>query len=186
MTDWLMVIITGVYVFATIKIMKANQKSAEEAQAQLNLMKKQFDEENRPRIEVEMDYCHQAWYILRFVNVGKLTAQRVQIHFDGSFIDSVQPKIKDLLLRENEKECVIGVGKSHQLIIGDNDLRNIQVTEAKGVVQYEANGKTYTDEFCIDIQNYMTIYSFSEKENPIVGAIKKNTEAIEKLQKNNI
>ena len=62
-------------------------------------------------------------------------------------------------------------------------MRKIPVTEARGVIQYEANGKTYADEFCIDIQNYMTIFSFSEEKNPLVEAVNKNTEAIEELKK---
>jgi len=46
-TDWLMVIITAIYVGATIKILRANQKSAQTVEQQLKESKRQFIETQR-------------------------------------------------------------------------------------------------------------------------------------------
>lgn len=48
--DWAMVAITAIYVIATICIMRANQKSAKTAKAQLDEMKREHDETARLQI----------------------------------------------------------------------------------------------------------------------------------------
>lgn len=53
-TDWLMVIITLIYVIATIFICRANIKSARASKEELAEIKRQYEEENRPHIEVEL------------------------------------------------------------------------------------------------------------------------------------
>lgn len=50
MTDWLMVIITGIYVVATIVISKANITSAKAAQNQVLESRRQFEESQRLQI----------------------------------------------------------------------------------------------------------------------------------------
>lgn len=69
-TDWLMVIITFVYVVATILVCIANIKSARAAKEQTEEMKKQFLAINRPIIAAEIVYLKRTFWILRFVNNG--------------------------------------------------------------------------------------------------------------------
>ena len=49
-TDWLMVIVTGIYTFETIKICKANLNSANASRAQLEESKRQYEETKRLQI----------------------------------------------------------------------------------------------------------------------------------------
>ena len=79
-TDWLMIVITAVYVIATIFICRANIKSAEASKEQLEEMRKQYAEDNRPILDVEFLYERKTWYIVRFVNRGKYTAQHTMIN----------------------------------------------------------------------------------------------------------
>lgn len=87
--DWVMVIITGIYVIATIFICLANIKAANASKEQLREMQKQFAETNRPVVELEFHYSRRTWYIARFVNRGNLSAQHVKINLDQEFIDSL-------------------------------------------------------------------------------------------------
>ena len=75
--DWVMVIITGVYVIATIFICWANIKAANASKEQLREMQKQFAETNRPIIELEFHYSRRTWYIARFVNRGNLMLKSI-------------------------------------------------------------------------------------------------------------
>lgn len=83
--DWAMVIITAVYVVATIFICCANIKSAKASQAQLTEMQRQFAESNRPEIEVEFHYLRRTWYVVRFVNRGEKTAQQRENQHSAKF-----------------------------------------------------------------------------------------------------
>ena len=67
-SDWIMVIITGIYVIATIFISWANIRSAKASKMQLQVMQQQYADENRPIIEVEFHYTKRAWYFIRFKN----------------------------------------------------------------------------------------------------------------------
>jgi len=123
-SEWIMVIITGIYVIATIIICWANIKSANASKEQLEEMQKQYAETNRPLIELEFQYNRRTWYIARFVNHGNLTAQRVKISLDQAFIDSVpEESFRNELERIKGKECIIGVGQHYDLFIGGNKLR---------------------------------------------------------------
>lgn len=74
-------------------------------------MKRQYADENRPRIEIEFCYERRTWYIVRFINHGKSTAQHVKINLDEEFVDSLpNPDFKDTLRKQRERECIIGSG----------------------------------------------------------------------------
>lgn len=89
-SDWVMVLITLVYVIATIFICWANFKSANVSKEQLIEMRKQFESNNRPYIEVELALEKRIFYALRFVNNGNVVANNVNIKLDPDFIASLE------------------------------------------------------------------------------------------------
>ena len=58
--QWFFLII--IYVAATIFISWANIKSADASKKQLLEMQRQYEEMNRPLIEVEFQYIRRMWY----------------------------------------------------------------------------------------------------------------------------
>lgn len=184
LTDWLMVIITFVYVVATIFICMANIKSAKATREQLAESKRQFDESNRPRIEVELVYERKMWYALRFINHGTLTAQNVKIELSQEFIDSInETTIKTELIRSKNKEGIIGVGQHYDLFIGSNKLReNKAVCPVKGKIYYRSNENEYSDDFFIDLEHYMTFYSIRNESEDLINAIKENTKQLKSIK----
>lgn len=162
--NWVMVIITGVYVVATIAICVANFKSAKASKMQLEVMKKQYEEENRPYVEVELHYERHLFYSLRFVNHGKQTAQRFRVDFNHEFIESLpEPFFRRNIEKQKGKECIIGVGQHYDLFIGSNKLREITSwVPIKGRITYQSNGNLYESDIFIDLENYMTFFSINE------------------------
>ena len=111
-----MVIITGIYVIATIFICLANIKAANASKEQLREMQKQFAETNRPVVELEFHYSRRTWYIARFVNRGNLSAQHVKINLDQEFIDSLpEESMKKELERIKGKEPITELSASKKL-----------------------------------------------------------------------
>lgn len=162
--NWVMVIITGVYVVATIAICVANFKSAKASKMQLEVMKKQYEEENRPYVEVELHYERHLIYSLRFVNHGKQTAQRFRVDFNHEFTESLpEPSFRRNIEKQKGKECIIGVGQHYDLFIGSNKLREITSwVPIKGRITYQSNGNLYESDIFIDLENYMTFFSINE------------------------
>lgn len=190
-TDWLMVGITLIYVVATICICWANIKSANISRAQLEEMRRQYFESNRPQVEAEFLYEKRMFYGIRFINHGNHTAQHVQIQLNPSFIDSIiETNFSELLRKQNEKECIIGAGQHYDLFFGTNMYReNPNKIAATGIIQYQYNGIKYSEEFHIDLENYATIFSVnSEQEdlqknmNKHIHELKGIKQAIQQLQ----
>lgn len=168
-TDWLMVVITLIYVVATIFICLANFKSAKVSKEELAEMKRQYAEENRPRIEIEFIYEHRMWFIVRFINHGNLTAQHVRIELDEEFIKSLpEQTVAELLLKQNYKEIIIGVGQHYDLYIGSNALRgNPNMKPIIGKITYQDEKRSYKSDIFIDLENYATFFS-STYDDPMV------------------
>ncbi len=177
-TDWLMVIITLVYVIATIEICRANYKAANASKEQLEEMKKQYADENRAHIEMEFRYERRTWYVLRFVNHGKATAQHVRIVLEQEFIDSLpKESFRGFAKETSKKECIIGVDQHYDLYIGGSELRgNPSMKPVSGKVTYESNGKKFSTDIYLDLMQYMTFFSTTTDEEDMLKTVK----AIEK------
>ena len=183
-TDWLMVIITLVYVIATIFICWANIKSAKASKEELAEMKRQYADENRPRIEIEFCYERRTWYIVRFINHGRLTAQHVKIILDEEFIDSLpNPDFQDTLRKQREKARIIGVGQHYDLYIASNELRgNPNMKPVTGKLSYQDESGKYESDIYIDLENYATFFS-STSDDPMVKELKNIKKEIEGLKR---
>ena len=183
-TDWLMVVITFVYVVATIFICWANIKSAKASKEELAEMKRQYADENRPRIEIEFCYERRTWYIVRFINHGRLTAQHVKIILEEEFIDSLpEPGFQDTLRKQRKKEFIIGVGQHYDLYIASNELRgNPNMKPVTGKLSYQDESGKYESDIYIDLENYATFFS-STSDDPMVKELKNIKKEIEGLKR---
>lgn len=183
--DWAMVIITAVYVVATIFICWANIKSAKASKAQLQEMQKQYAEENRPIIEVEFHHIKRTWYVVRFVNYGNKTAYHVKIHLEQDFIDSLpEENFRKELERIKDKECIIGVGQYYDLFIGSNKLRkNSNWKPLSGNIEYKSFGNIYKSDIFVDLEHYMTFFSFNTEEEELLKSINKINKELNGIKK---
>ncbi len=158
--QWVMVIITAIYVVATIAISVFNAKSSKVAREQLEIMQKQFSEESRPRVEVEIHFENRAFFVLRFINHGRHTAYKTRIQISRDFIESLHENYRTLIKNEEGRECIIGVGQYYDLVIGGTELRTLQNLKiVSGRVSYEWNGNRYDEDFEVDVAHQMSFYS---------------------------
>lgn len=181
--DWAMVWITVVYVIATCFICYFNYQAAKASRDQLAEMKKQYAEENRANIEVEFIYERRAWYIIRFINHGKMTARNVNIQLSQEFIESLpREDIRSLLSKQKDKKCIIGVGQHFDLCIGGNELRgNPNVVPATGAITYQSNGETYSSDIYVDLGNYMTFFSWDTEHEDLMKILKDGTRELKRI-----
>lgn len=158
--------------------------SARAAWAQVKEMRRQFQEENRPNIEVEFLYERRAFYGLRFVNHGKYTAKNVRILLEDAFINALpESAFSSLLRKSSQKTCIIGVGQHYDLFIGTQKYRECpNKPPAKGKVIYQANGQTYESEFDIDMENYATIFSVQSEQEDLLKKLKEQNNELKKIQ----
>lgn len=182
-TDWMMVLITSVYVIATIFICYYNSKSAKAAKAQLDEMRKQYDEENRPYITAELIYDKRSFYGVRFSNHGKRIANNVSISIDQSFLDCIsETSYRNRLEGEKGKTCVIGINQCYTMYFGSNQYRaQSSKPPLSGSVTYTCGNKTYQEPFCIDVENYATIFSVNSETEDVLKTMKQQTKALTRI-----
>lgn len=182
-TDWLMVIITFIYVVATVFICIANLKSAKAAREQTEEMKKQFSLINRPNVSAEIVYLKRSFWMLRLVNNGNQVSYNTKILLDEEFINSVEDQCKGTLRDLKNKVCIIGINQYHDIFIGTNEYINIpNKKNIKGtIISYDIRGEKYSDNFEIDIENYATFYSTTSESDNLLKQIKKHNEYLNSI-----
>lgn len=186
MTDWAMVVLTGIYVVATIIICYFNYGSTKAAREQTAEMRRQYQEENRPYITVELIYERKTFYGLRFSNHGKRLANHVAIQLKQAFIDSIsEAAFKRALERSQGKECIIGIGQHYDLYFGSNEFRaKAEKEPLAGVVTYQDSGHKYSEDFIIDFDAYATFYSINTDADDFLKEIKGQAKALKGINAN--
>ena len=185
-TDWLMVIITFIYVVATICICVANINSSKAAKEQTEEMKKQFSASNRPNVAAEIVYLKRTYWVLRFINHGNQTAYNTKIFLEQDFIDKIEDSFKKPLQDLKDKVCTIGVNQHYDIFIGSNEIRKItNINKIKGqIITTGYNGIIYADDFEIDIENYVTFFSVNSENEDLLKEIKEQTRELNKIATN--
>lgn len=184
-SDWAMVLITTIYVIATCFICWANIRAANASKSQLLEMQRQYAEENRPIITVEVIYVKRCFYGFRFRNAGKLIANDVQIQFSQEFCDSLEDTYKRFICKLHQQTCIIGVGQQYDIFFGGPNYHSVQnKVPATGTIKYSNGGKAYSDEFSIDLDSYATFYSVDSEVEDYMKAMKKLNSSLEKVSNN--
>lgn len=156
-------LITLVYVVATIFICRANIRSAEATREQVAEARRQYEEEHRPYIAYQFIYERRTWYGMRFTNYGRRVATHVRICLDKAFLDSITEGVfyKGLYDLQSQ-EFVLGVGQSYDIFFGADDFRGIQnKCPIRGTISYHdaALEENYLEAFEIDFEKYSLINS---------------------------
>lgn len=110
--DWNAIssIITLVALIIALISLRQNSK-------QLKEMKRQWDEENRPNINISIAIS-QAWFVLKISNIGKKDAFNINIKFNDEFIESIPDRnFKKGYLSLQSKPFFIEKGKSKYFMI---------------------------------------------------------------------
>ena len=184
MADWLMVALTAVYVIATIFICFFNYRSAKASREQASEMKRQYDDEDRPYITVELIYEKKAFYGLRFTNHGKRLASHVRIQLEQDFLDCLtENSFKSQLEKQKGRECIIGIGKDYDLFFATNEIReNLPKAPLSGQVSYCDGRKSYSDVFKIDLDTYATFFSVNSDMDELLKGIKAQAKELKMIR----
>lgn len=182
-TDWLMVIITFIYVVATVFICIANLKSAKAAREQTEEMKKQFLSINRPNVSAEIVYLKRMFWVLRFANNGNQVSYNTKIILDEEFINSVDDDYKGPLKELKNKVCTLGVNQHYDIFFGSNEYRDLpNKKNIKGtIISYDVGGKEYSGSFEIEIKNYVTFYSTTSESEDLIKQVKQHNEYLKSI-----
>ena len=184
LTDWLMVIITFIYVIATIFICVFNAKAASAAKSQAEEMSRQFYAINRPLLSVELVHLRKAFYALRFTNNGNQTAFNTFFDINQDFIDNLsESKFKELLEKDKGKIRNIGVGQHYDLFFGTNEyLKQEKKIPIIGRMHYSGvNNSIYAEDFSIEPEKYASFLTVDTDIDDLIKELKNQTTALKRI-----
>lgn len=185
LTDWLMVIITAIYVAATILICIYNARSAEAAREQTAQMRTQFELTNRPKVTVEIVYLRRQYWVLRFTNHGATTAFNTRFSLNQDFVDGLSEyNFRTIVKEEVEKVRTIGVNQHYDIFFGSSDFRKNSTTSIiKGRMSYNGSENAiFVEDFEIELSNYSTFYSVNSYEEDLEKVIREQTAEIKGIK----
>lgn len=186
MTDWLMVIITTIYVIATIVICIFNGKSAKAAREQAEISKKQTKEmirqynlTNRPIVTIRFDIVRSGLLCFIVENEGPLPAHDVVIKFNDSFINNLpDTQVKNRFIELKASRLYLA---SHQKItlLLDGQPMFSKIAEEKAIIEIEYD--SFVEKTEIDIKQYGMLLVYNSPIEDISQKIKKSCEQDKKF-----
>lgn len=176
--DWTMVVITFIYVIATIAICYYNKKAAdaankqtEIAQMQMQEMIRQYNAVNRPYVTVRFDVIRSGLYCFIVENEGVLPARNIVININQSFLENIKKEeLRKGLSAINTSDLYLASKQKFIYIIGGpGDYSSMIKEKAKFDISY--NGM-YQDSFEIDIAQYESTLNYNSPLDDISQYLK--------------
>ncbi|SDB56552.1 hypothetical protein SAMN02910317_02947 [Ruminococcaceae bacterium FB2012] len=179
MADWFMVIITAIYVIATIVICVFNGRSAKAAKEQTKTAKqqieemiRQYNESNRPYVSVRFEMIRSGLLCLVIENVGSIPAKDVRIMFNKDFLNNLDVIDRQPLLKE-VSEASLFLSSHQKLYVcigGQSKFNEIAKVVAKIDISYNDKYKEHTE---IDLSQYRNMLMYTSELEDISHHLKK-------------
>ncbi len=182
MTDWLMVIITAIYVVATIIICYFNGKSAKAAKIQTDEMIRQYNLANRPKVTIHFDIIRSGLLCFVVENEGTSPAHNVSIRINQDFINGVDEEIeRNRLEKLASSELYLASKQKMFICLGGQPLFTA-LAQNKAEIDISYDG--YEEHTSIDLNQYGMFLVYSSPLEDISQHMKKMKENDDRFQKN--
>lgn len=151
----MMVIITLVYVIATIFICLANQKSAAASLKQIDEMRTEFEKANRAFVTVDLVVICSGLLTLKIQNNGKRPAKKVNVSICEEFLANLKnTRCADELKTLSKSYFSLGIGQSrHVMICGTGEVVE-NIPKMLIVLTYQDGKDNYKENLDIDMSQH--------------------------------
>ena len=179
-SGWVLVWITLVYVIATIAICVFNFWSAKETKKQTAELKRQFDETNRPNIDVTCKDVRGGLECLKIENTGKKLAKNIKLNINDDFIRCIQDTLGgESLTNLSTSSFSLGVGRELFVVLcGPRDYEKLCAVPLIIDISYEDDRQVYTGHTVIDFSQYKWVLIYESPLGDISGYVKTISEKL--------
>lgn len=170
LTDWLMVVITAIYVVATIVICYFNGKSANAAKRQTDEMIRQSQLANRPHVTIHFDVVRNGLMCFVVENEGPVPASNIKISFNEAFLACISDDRDREHLKQLASANMYLASKQRIFLClgGQTDFEQI----SKNVAEIDISYDSYHEHTTIDLQQYGILLLYESPESDIAQHIK--------------
>ncbi|MEA4806170.1 hypothetical protein [Acetobacterium wieringae] len=153
MTDWIMILITLVYVIATIVICYFNGKSAKAAKEQIEEMIKQSEALNRAFVTVRFEVIKTGLMCFVIENNGLQSAYNLRVKLNEEFINNLPDAGDRDRMREMNNAVLYLVPRQKITSVIDTKLNFDEISKVVASFEIKYNER-YSDHIEIDISQY--------------------------------
>lgn len=180
-----MVVITAVYVVATIFICWANIKSAKATKEQVAEAKRQFEESNRAFVTVAFEVIRSGLAVLHIQNHGNRIASNVKLQVSSAFVSNMANiSDREHVERLSESVFTLGIGQSWYICIGSHlEIEQMSSELLSVEISYEDFESKYNETTIIDLKQYLWALLYESPTEDLYQEMKKLTKSIQSIDK---
>lgn len=176
----LTVLITAVYVLATILICFANIKAANASQRQVAEMQQQFRETNRPYITCEYILKSRLFCGIKICNHGNMVAKDLTFSICQDFLDALQSDHYVDFRKLNESQYrLVGIGQESDFFFSDVDHKPKVPFEL--IVHYRSETGFFSETFCFDLSKQIPVNSVEMNEEKFLKISKAQQKSLDEI-----
>ncbi len=178
-----MIILTAIYVIATIVISIFNIYTSKATRDQIKESRKQFNEANRAFVNIDFEVIREALFVLKITNNGHRTAKDVHIDISDDFLDIMQDThCRQQIELLNNSTFSIGIGQSWFVRIGTRaDFDALSEKPIEITLDYHDSFSLCHEKRVIAISQYGWGLVYNSPINDISGYMKTVSESVKKI-----
>jgi len=176
----LTVLITVVYVFATILICSANIKAASASQRQVAEMQRQFKEANRPYITCEYILENRIICGIRICNHGNMVAKDLTFSICQDFLDALQPDYCVYFRKLNESQYRL-VGIRQEFDFYFSDVTHKPEVPFELTIHYRSETDFFSETFYFDLSKQIPVCSVNTIEEEFLDMSKNQQKSLDNI-----
>lgn len=182
---FVMVVLTAVYVIATIAICLFNYKSAQATREQVAESARQFEETNRAFLTVYADFIRNGLFVLCVSNSGNKPAKEINVNIGEEYFKNIKQEFLPNVEKFVKSNFMLGLEQKFYLTLGGLlDYEKLSNESMFLELTYQDDKRKYSEKIEIRLKEIAWSLNYTSPITDIQHDIKKQRENVEKLSDN--
>ena len=182
---FVMVVLTAVYVIATIAICLFNYKSAQATREQVAESARQFEETNRAFLTVYADFIRNGLFVLCVSNSGNKPAKEINVNIGEEYFKNIKQEFLPNVEKFVKSYFMLGIEQKFYLTLGGLlDYEKLSNESMFLELAYQDDKRKYSERIEIRLKEIAWLLNYTSPITDIQHDIKKQRENVEKLSDN--
>ena len=182
---FMMVVLTAVYVIATIAICLFNYKSAQATREQVAESARQFEETNRAFLTVYADFIRNGLFVLCVSNSGNKPAKDINVNIGEEYFKNIKQEFLPNVEKFVKSNFMLGIEQKFYLTLGGLlDYEKLSNESMFLELAYQDDKRKYSERIEIRLKEIAWSLNYTTPITDIQHDIKKQRENVEKLADN--
>ena len=182
---FVMVVLTAVYVIATIAICLFNYKSAQATREQVAESARQFEETNRAFVTVYADFIRNGLFVLCVSNSGNKPAKEINVNIGEEYFKNIKQEFLPNVEKFVKSNFMLGLEQKFYLTLGGLlDYEKLSNESMFLELTYQDDKRKYSEKIEIRLKEIAWSLNYTSPITDIQHDIKKQRENVEKLSDN--